>query len=113
MDAPVLLTGATGYIGGRLLRQFEGAGRPVRCLARNPGRVRANRSTTEVVQGDCLNEASLGLALAGVDSAYYLVHSMSVGADFAKVDRHAAANFGRITGAGSMRQVQLGGKILF
>jgi uncharacterized protein YbjT (DUF2867 family) len=49
----------------------------------------------EVVQADCLEEASLGLALAGVDSAYYLVHSMSVASGFAKVDRHAAANFGR------------------
>ena len=45
MDAPVLLTGATGYIGGRLLRHFEEAGRPVRCLARNPEGVRATRST--------------------------------------------------------------------
>ena len=42
MDAPVLLTGATGYIGGRLLRHFEEAGRPVRCLARNPERVQGN-----------------------------------------------------------------------
>ena len=57
MAAAVLLTGATGYIGGRLLRHFEEAGRPVRCLARNPERVKATRSTTEVVQGDCLDEA--------------------------------------------------------
>ena len=77
MDAPVL-TGATGYMGGRLLRHFEGAGRPVRCFARNPEHVRATRSTTEVAQGDCLDEGSLDVALAGVDSAYYLVHSMSV-----------------------------------
>ena len=109
-DAPVLLTGATGYIGGRLLRHFEEAGRPVRCLARNPERVQATRSTTEVVQGDCLDEASLDLALAGVDSAYYLVHSMSVGADFAEVDRHAAANFGRAAArAGVRRIIYLGG----
>ena len=110
MDAPVLLTGATGYIGGRLLRHFEEAGRPVRCLARNPERVKATRSTTEIVQSDCLNEASLGLALTGVDSAYYLVHSMSVGADFAEVDRHAAANFGRAAArAGVRRIIYLGG----
>jgi len=110
MDASVLLTGATGYIGGRLLQHFEEAGRPVRCLARNPARVRATRSTTEVVQGDCLDEKSLDLALAGVDSAYYLVHSMSVGADFAEVDRHAAANFGRAAArAGVRRIIYLGG----
>ena len=62
MDAPVLLTGATGYIGGRLLRHLEGAGRPVRCLARNPERVRATRSTTEVVQGDCLADQAGSLS---------------------------------------------------
>ena len=110
MDAPVLVTGATGYIGGRLLQHFEGAGRPVRCLARNPERVRATRSTTEIVQGDCLDEESLNLALAGVKSAYYLVHSMSVGADFAEVDRQAAATFGRAAArAGVRRIIYLGG----
>ena len=110
MDARVLLTGATGYIGGRLLRHFEEAGRPVRCLARNAERVQASRSTTEVVQGDCLDEASLDVALAGVESAYYLVHSMSAGTDFAEVDRHAAANFGRAAvRAGVRRVIYLGG----
>jgi len=110
MDAPVFLTGATGYIGGRLLRHFEEAGQPVRCLARNPQGVRATRSTTEVVQGDCLDEESLDLALTGVNSAYYLVHSMSVGSDFAEVDRHAAANFGRAAArAGVRRIIYLGG----
>jgi uncharacterized protein YbjT (DUF2867 family) len=110
MDARVLLTGATGYIGGRLLRHFEEAGRPVRCLARNPERVRATRSTTEIVQGDCLDQESLDRALVGVDSAYYLVHSMSVGADFAEVDRHAAASFGRAAArAGVRRIIYLGG----
>jgi nucleoside-diphosphate-sugar epimerase len=65
---------------------------------------------TEVVKGDCLDEQSLDLALAGVVSAYYLVHSMSVGADFAEVDRHAAANFGRAAArAGVRRIIYLGG----
>jgi uncharacterized protein YbjT (DUF2867 family)/uncharacterized protein YndB with AHSA1/START domain len=110
MDGPVLLTGATGYIGGRLLQHFEEAGRPVRCLARNPERVRATRLTTEVVQGDCLDQDSLDLSLAGVDSAYYLVHSMSAGADFAEVDRRAATNFGRAAArAGVRRIIYLGG----
>src|SRR5512145_1041468 len=95
MGSRILLTGATGYIGGRLLRRLEEGGHAVRCLARQPARVAATRPTTEVVAGDCLDEASLDRALAGVESAYYLVHSMAAGADFAALDRRAADNFGR------------------
>ncbi len=91
----VLLTGATGYIGGRLLQSLEEGGRTVRCLARRPDQVAATRPTTELVQGDCLDEASLDRALAGVHSAYYLVHSMTAGAGFAERDRRAARNFAR------------------
>jgi uncharacterized protein YbjT (DUF2867 family) len=110
MEATVLVTGATGYIGGRLLRRFEEGGRAVRCLARQPNRLGATRATTEVVQGDCLDEASLDRALAGLHSAYYLVHSMSGGSDFADVDRRAAANFGRAAARAGMRRiVYLGG----
>lgn len=66
MNDTALLTGVTGYIGGRLLRHFEEAGRPIRCLARQPAQVHKTKSNTEVVQGDCLDEASLDRALAGV-----------------------------------------------
>ena len=73
----VLLTGASGYIGGRLLRGLEKTEWPVRCLARHPEflqpRVAPN---TEVVKGDCLDQASLQPVMAGVHTAYYLVHSM-------------------------------------
>lgn len=107
---PILLTGATGYIGGRLLRVLEEDGRTVRCLARDPGRVRLSRQTTELVRGDCLDEASLEAAMAGVETAYYLVHSMATGGDFARLDRTAATNFGRAAGrAGVRRIVYLGG----
>ena len=110
MSAGILLTGATGYIGGRLLRRFEEDGRAVRCLVRRPDGLDATAPTTEVVQGDCLDEASLDRALAGVHSAYYLVHSMSGGSDFAEVDRRAADNFGRAAArAGVRRIVYLGG----
>ncbi len=106
----VLLTGATGYIGGRLLRRLEEDGRTVRCLARDPGKVRATRPTTTAVRGDCLDEASLGPALEGVDTAYYLVHSMASGSQFAQLDRRAAANFGRAAArAGVRRIIYLGG----
>lgn len=106
----VLLTGATGYIGGRLLRHLEEGGRAVRCLARTPDRVPARAAGTTVIQGDCLDEASLDRALAGVHSAYYLVHSMAAGPDFAETDRRAAASFGRAAArAGVRRIVYLGG----
>ena len=69
MDATVLLTGATGYIGGRLLRRLEEGGRAVRCLARQPGAARARRRRPpKSCAGDCLDEASLDRALAGVQS---------------------------------------------
>jgi len=110
MDVRVLLTGATGHIGGRLLRRFEQAGRPVRCLVRQPVRLGPTRSTTEVVQGDCLDEETLDHAMAGIDTAYYLVHSMAAGRDFADADRRAAENFARASArAGVRRIVYLGG----
>ncbi len=96
LERVTLVTGATGYIGGRLVAALERAGHRVRCLARRPetlrGRVGAG---TEVVQGNCLDPASLAPALAGVHTAYYLVHSMGAGKDFAALDRDAAREFGR------------------
>lgn len=110
MEGTVLLTGATGYIGGRLLRSLERRGHRVRCLARAPEKVRATRETTEVVQGDCLDEASLERACRDIHSAYYLVHSMGAGPDFAELDRRAARNFGRAAArAGVRRIIYLGG----
>jgi uncharacterized protein YbjT (DUF2867 family) len=110
VKADVLLTGASGYIGGRLLRHLEEGGRAVRCLARHPERITPGRPTTEVVRGDCLDEASLERALAGVQSAYYLVHSMTAGSQFAELDRRAASQFGRAAArAGVRRIIYLGG----
>ena len=106
----ILLTGASGYIGGRLLRRLEEDGRTVRCLTRHPARLTAIGPNTEVVEGDCLNEASLDRALAGVHSAYYLVHSMGGRSDFVDADRRAADNFGRAAArAGVRRIIYLGG----
>ncbi len=90
----VLLTGASGYIGGRLLKALEAAHWPVRCLARRPEFLRSRvSSSTEVVQADCLDRTSLASALAGVSTAYYLVHSMGSPGQFEKEDRRAAQNF--------------------
>src|ERR1700753_3453316 len=107
----VLLTGATGYIGGRLLKALERQSIAVRCLCRNPealrGRVAAG---TQVVAGDMLQGASLCPALAGVDTAFYLVHAMRSGREFERLESEAARNFARAASeAGIARIVFLGG----
>jgi uncharacterized protein YbjT (DUF2867 family) len=106
-----LLTGATGYIGGRLLRALERQSIAVRCLCRNPevlrGRVAAG---TQVVRGDLLQPASLGPAFAGVETAYYLFHAMQSGREFERLESEAAGNFERAAREGGVRRiVYLGG----
>lgn len=113
MDKPrrVLLTGATGYVGGRLLPLLEERGVQVRCLARKPENL-AERigEDTEVVAGDVLDRESLEQALSGIDTAYYLVHSMGSTGSFEAQDREAAENFGAAAEkAGVRRIVYLGG----
>ena len=91
----ILLTGATGYIGGRLVKALEGHGHRLRCLVRRPDFLRPRvAEMTEVVQGDLLNSDSLRPALVGVHTAYYLVHSMGSSGAFEEEDRRAAQNFG-------------------
>src|SRR5688572_2097696 len=110
MSTDILLTGTTGYIGGRLLRRFEEGGRAVRCLVRDRSKFAGTGCGIEVVEGDCLDEKSLDRALAGVKFAYYLVHSMGGRSDFADADRRAADNFGRAAArAGVQRIIYLGG----
>src|SRR5678816_3058486 len=94
-DRLILLTGATGYVGGRLLRVLEHQGHRVRCLARRPEFLKSKVSGgTEIVAGDVLDPASLGSALRGVSVAYYLVHSMGSAGSFEENDRQSARNFG-------------------
>jgi uncharacterized protein YbjT (DUF2867 family) len=89
-----LLTGATGYVGGRLLRRLERDRLPVRCLCRNPETLRGRVAPgTELVRGDLLQPASLGPAFRGVATAFYLVHSMQAGVEFEARERAAAVNF--------------------
>jgi len=106
-----LLTGATGYIGGRLLRRLQRDGLAVRCLCRNPEALGwLQTPSTELVRGDLLQPASLGVAFAGVDTAFYLVHSMKAGERFEEEERTAAFNFATAArNAGVRRIIYLGG----
>src|SRR5205807_4112994 len=93
MAPRILLTGATGYVGGRLLRAFLEEGQSVRCLARRPDAIEPQPGV-DAVAGDVLDAESVARALEGIDVAYYLVHSMGSDTDFAELDRRAATIFG-------------------
>jgi uncharacterized protein YbjT (DUF2867 family) len=107
----VLVTGATGYVGGRLWRRLEEDGISVRCLVRRrAGLASRVGEATQVLEGDVLEPETLGPALEGVETAYYLIHSMGSGGQFEEQDREAAYNFGAAARrAGVRRIVYLGG----
>ena len=89
----VLLTGASGYVGGRLLVELQRRGMAIRCLARRPEFLLPKVAPeTEVMAGDVLDRDSLAPAMRGIETAYYLVHSMAAN-DFEETDRLAARNF--------------------
>ncbi len=109
--SPIFLTGATGYIGGRLLRVLQNAGHRVRCVTRRPETFQSCvATTTEVVSGNVLDQESLTGTMDGVEIAYYMVHSMGSKGDFEEQDRRAAHNFGQeARRAGVGRIIYLGG----
>lgn len=107
----ILITGATGYIGGRLLDAFEETSTPTRCLTRRPEALAARVSpVTEVLHGDVLAPESLRGKMAGIKTAYYLIHSMGSTGNFEEQDRRAAIAFGEeARRAGVERIIYLGG----
>ena len=114
-DVPVLVTGATGYVGGRLVPRLLDAGYRVRCVARSArklaGRAWASHSRVEIVEADLGDEHATEAAMRGCHAAYYLVHSMvATGAGYAAADRRLAERFARAAArAGIGRIVYLGG----
>jgi uncharacterized protein YbjT (DUF2867 family) len=106
----VLLTGASGHVGGALLRVLERDGIAVRCLARTPEKLRGLAETTEVARGDVTDYDSTAAALDGVSTAYFLVHSLSAGGDFEAEELEGAETFARAAADSDVgRIVYLGG----
>lgn len=109
----ILITGGTGYVGGRLIPLIRDRGEEfqLRLMARKPEYLRARvGDDVEIVAGDVTKPETLEAALRGIDTAYYLIHSMGSGQDFEEQDRRAARNFAHAAKAsGVNRIVYLGG----
>ena len=110
-DSRILVTGGTGYVGGRLIPLLEQRGQKIRCVARRPEFLQSRvGSETEVVAGDVLQSETLLTAFEGVVTAFYLVHSMGTGKDFEDEDRLAARNFAEAAKRSGVRRIiYLGG----
>jgi uncharacterized protein YbjT (DUF2867 family) len=108
----VLVLGASGYVGGRLVPRLLDSGYAVRCIARDPAKLRGTpwAGRAEIVRGDLLQPGDLHHAFRDIDVVYHLVHSMAAGEDFAGRDRRIAATVARLAAAAGVgRIVYLGG----
>ncbi len=111
-SARCLVTGASGYIGGRLVPELLAAGYSVRCMARDPGKLsdRSWSAQVEIMAADALDRSGVRQALDGIDVAYYLIHSLGTGSSFEQRDRDSARIFADAArDAGVKRIVYLGG----
>jgi uncharacterized protein YbjT (DUF2867 family) len=106
----ILLTGASGYVGGELLKRLETAGHEVNCLVRRPENFPACGPRTHVIQGDVLDLISMKEAFQGVDTAYFMVHFLAEKNNFEAKELEAAHNFASAArSAGVKRIIYLGG----
>ncbi len=108
----ILVTGATGYIASRLIPQLLDRGYAIRALARNPQRLQARSwsSQIDIVHGDVMEPSTLATAFKDVHTAYYLVHNMSLGRGYTKLETQAAQNFTRVAEEASVQHIiYLGG----
>ncbi|HQN01983.1 MAG TPA: NAD(P)H-binding protein, partial [Candidatus Hydrogenedentes bacterium] len=102
----VLIAGATGYVGGRLLRVLEEKGVPVRCLARRPEVLQTRVGPqTEVIKGDLAFPETLPAAFDGVSCAYYLVHSLGNRDDFESEEERTAQHFATAARNAGVRRI--------
>ena len=106
MSTTILLTGATGYVGGRLLRRLEREDVTVRCLTRRPETLQQQaEASTQIASGDLLDLESLTRAMTDIQIACYLVHSMNAPGAFEELDRRAATNFAAAARAAGVRHI--------
>ena len=107
----VLVTGATGYIGGRLVTRLLAEGHTIRCVARDPSRLEGRPwPGVEIVRGDLADVETLPKILGNIEVAYYLVHSMAMGHAFRERDQAMAEAFGKAAAKAGVRQIiYLGG----
>ncbi len=106
------VTGASGYVGGRLVRALLSDGKKVRVLVRDAKKIKGQSwaGDVEVIEGNASNPQDLDRALAGVHTAYYLLHSINVATDFGDIESAMAKGFAEAAERASIAQiVYLGG----
>ena len=105
--ARVLVTGATGYVGGRLVRELVSHNYRVRVLVRDAHKLQDYpwRDQVEIVEGDALDPEALNIALQDIDLAYYMLHALMVSKNFEQMEEDLARNFGKLAKQNGVRRI--------